>query len=154
MATYTEEIKLDSPLTSNEKKRFENIASLAYCTLLDDGQTIKCNHPCLNQNAWNESFKFLLANVKELGKTASGTIYVNVEEKQVGYMLICNNRFSSRIIIDSYVIIAKNQELKRNNELLRLEINYAPEEKGAMEAREHFESLMRFQASGKIGIKL
>lgn len=148
MVTYTGEIKLDCPLVSSEKKIFSYVEALTHCTLLEDGQTLKFNSPTLTN--LKGPLKLLLANVRKMRKTANGIIYINIEGddhilKNIGYIEIENNFFNIRIIIDPSIIIdeiiTRNKQLKRENEQLRLEIEFAPEGIGAIQAKKHFESL-------------
>ena len=153
MIIFTGEIKLDSPIDVDEIEQFKCFASLRFCTLFDDHQTMTYQPETLNY--WKNPLKELMAYVAYLGKKVNGTIYIKSDDEIVGDIgsITIKDSLITSDITDSYQIIndlltknkqliQENEQLKQKCQQLKIEIDYMPGGEGAQKAKEHWESLL------------
>ena len=149
---FVGEIKLDRPLSIKERDEF------AFFTI--DGTRLTCptqNFKYNKINDWVVFFNIKLEKLKLRGIKPNGRIdLIGIYEDteiNIGYVEI-NEGYVDEKIDDVAAIVHNltrtikelqqdNKRLEDDNARLKLEICYMPGGKGALEAKEHFDSLMQ-----------
>ena len=158
-------IKINEPFTN---KNIRALGEFRYWKICQDNQTIvhdpqeiynyceKNNLPQPTLSDYHFTMRVVASYIFRDGKTLEGFMEINIEDdnrilRNIGTMQVNNDVVDFKVKDMLLVIVElanelemlkkENVELRKLNGQLMDEIDYSPEGRGALEAKEHFESL-------------